>query len=529
MRPEREIFTILTGLLAGTDSPVVDLTGFDMNQIFDVAIIGGGINGCGVAADAALRGLSVILIEKDDIAANTSSSSTKLIHGGLRYLEYYDFFLVKKALNERQLLLNLAPHLVHPLPFVLAYQQSMRPFWILRAGLFLYDYLSFKNRLPGSRVIKRQSQPEYFAPLKKSFEKGFQFYDASTDDARLTIANAVQAHEQGATVCTKTEMLSSSATDNLWHLNLRTAQRSQFSIKARSLVNAAGPWVEQVNQRLQIPSHYNLSLVKGSHLVVKKLYTGNQAYLLQNLDNRVVFVIPYHGYSLIGTTDIGYSGDLNNLRISPDETDYLLRVVGSYFKTKRHATDIISSWSGVRPLLSRSGELPQALSRDYTYQCTQQPAPAVSIYGGKITTYRQLAVEVVDRLKPVFPDLKKSCTARTALPGAVSSTQLPFAEFIHQAEIQYSWLEKSLLKRLLQTYGTRTELVLQNCQQTTDLGENFGNGLYQKEVDYLISHEWAKTSDDILNRRTRLGLSFADSSKLESYLASFGFTGDEPR
>ncbi|MDP1601719.1 MAG: glycerol-3-phosphate dehydrogenase [Legionella sp.] len=490
-----------------------------MNQIFDVAVIGGGINGCGIAADASLRGLSVVLVEKDDLASKTSSSSTKLIHGGLRYLEHYNFSLVKKSLDERQLLLNLAPHLVRPIPFVLPFEQSIRPSWFLRAGLFLYDNLSRINKLPKSKLIKRNKKSLYFPPLAEEFKKGFLFYDCTTDDARLTLTNALQAKKHGATILTETELVSTKVVDGLWHLTTRTWGGEENTLIARSIVNAAGPWVESTNQRLNIPSQYKMSLIKGSHLVVHKLYEGDHAYLLQNDDKRIVFVIPYHGYSMIGTTDVVFSGNLDDVAISSEEIDYLFELVANYFKKQLLRENIINTWSGVRPLIAAKADSPQTLSRDYTYHFTKEPAPAITIYGGKITTYRQLAEEAVNELKAVFPTLPESNTKASPLPGALWG-KMNYKNYCHYAHENYYWLDESILKRLLETYGTNTEALLDGCKKISDLGLHFGNGLYQREVDYLLQEEWATTCEDILWRRTKLGLYFTaeSSGQLAEYL-----------
>lgn len=491
----------------------------NMDTVFDVAIIGGGINGCGTAADAALRGLSVILLEKDDLASKTSSSSSKLIHGGLRYLEYYDFALVKKALNERQLLLDLAPHLVHPLPFVLPYQKSMRPTWLLRTGLFFYDNLSRKNKLPRSKLIKRTQQLPYFLPLKNNYTKGFLFYDCTTDDSRLTIANALQAKEHGATILTGTELIHAKVFENLWHLTVKTKADQQHLIKAKSVVNATGPWVEPINALLTIPSNFKMTLVKGSHLVVHKLYEGNHAYLLQNDDNRIIFIVPYHGHTMIGTTDVAFAGSLDEVNISSEEINYLCRLVNTYLCCQLERKNIITTWSGVRPLIAAEGEELKAISRDYSYSYTNTPAPAVTIYGGKITTYRQSSLEIVNQLQTMFPHLRKSPSEFTPLPGSTLNNW-SYTDYLQHAHEKYFWLDESLKERYLAIYGTRTELLLAGCNKMSDLGQDFSSGLYQVEVDYLLREEWAKTCDDILWRRTKLGLNFDPNKKqiLTAYL-----------
>lgn len=477
-----------------------------MDDVFDVAIIGGGINGAGCASDAALRGLSVFLCENDDLASQTSSNSTKLIHGGLRYLEHLDFSLVRKALNERQTLIDLAPHLVRPLAFVLPHQSSMRPLWILRAGLFLYDHLSQNNQLPPSRLIRRSTEPPYFSPLLETYQKGFLFYDAETDDARLTIANALQAKEHGATIMPRTALIKAHGRSSGWELTLKPKEAPSFQIRAKTLINATGPWVPQINQLLGIPSPYQLSLVKGSHLVVPQQYEGDHAYLLQHQDKRIVFAIPFHGCTMIGTTEIKISSDnLHHIHMDEEEIQYLCALTGQYFKTPCDPLTILHTFSGVRPLLSVKGKSPTALSRDYTYHFTQTPAPAITIYGGKLTTYRQLAEEAINRLKTIFPQLAPSTTAETPLPGATLG-HMSFGEYKQYARQKYHWLDETIKNRYLSSYGTRTDMILAGCENMADLGPMIHPALYQKEIDYLKAHEWAESDEDILWRRTKLGL-----------------------
>ncbi|CEK10919.1 glycerol-3-phosphate dehydrogenase [Legionella hackeliae] len=488
-----------------------------MEQIFDVAVVGGGINGCGAAADAALRGLSVILLEQGDLASKTSSSSSKLIHGGLRYLEYYDFGLVKKALDERQRLLTLAPHLVRPQLFVLPYQESMRPAWLLRTGLFLYDNLSRNNQLPKSKFIRRKQGP-YFSPLKKEYDKGFLLYDCTTDDSRLTITNALLAKKHGAAIHNYTKLTHATVEQGLWYLTVKTMFGEEHLIKARAIINATGPWVESCNELLGIPNQFKLSLVKGSHLVVHKLYEGQHAYLLQHEDKRIVFIVPYQGHTMIGTTDVALKGSLDEINISNEEVDYLCALVNNYLRTSIQREDIINTWSGVRPLLAASGEL-KALSRDYTYFYTDSPAPAVTIYGGKITTYRQLAMETINKLQTVFPYLGTSKTEHTPLPGATWNN-MSYKDYLFYARDKYFWLTDEIKERYLASYGTCTEELLAGCNKMTDLGYDFGSGLFQAEVNYLCREEWAHTSEDILWRRTKLGLNFSPENmqELSEYL-----------
>ena len=492
-----------------------------MDHVFDIAIIGGGINGCGCAADAALRGLSIVLFEQDDLASKTSSSSTKLIHGGLRYLEYYEFGLVKKALQERQTLLNMAPHLVHPQSFVLPYQKHMRSPWFLRLGLFLYDHLSLRNRLPKCKSINKARENSFFDPLDDEMSSGFLFYDGSTDDARLTISNALQAKKYGASIRPRSKVIKAEAIDGLWELTIQPQTGAAYQAQAKLLINATGPWVSTISQITKTPLKHNMALIKGSHIVVPKMYEGDHAYFLQHEDNRVVFVIPYHGHSMIGTTDVPYSGALENISISDDEIDYLINLVNKNFKIKIHAKDLIYSWSGVRPLLASENKSASSLSRDYSYELTLTPAPMVTILGGKITTYRQLGQEIINQLSVFFPKMGSSVTSITPLPGATLEA-MRFEEYVVYAQKRYHWINPDLLKRYLFSYGTNTEFILAGCNNINSMGKNYGCELYQVELDYLISEEWAHTCDDILVRRTKLGLIMDDTSKneIEEYLAS---------
>lgn len=485
-----------------------------MDQVFDVAIIGGGINGCGCAADAALRGLSVVLFEQDDLASKTSSSSTKLIHGGLRYLENYEFCLVKKALEERQTLLNMAPHLVYPQSFILPYQKHMRPTWLLRLGLFFYDYLSRKNHLPKCKTIKRDNKNTYFTPLVNQLKRGFLFYDASTDDARLTIINAIQAKNHGASIRPNATVIHAETINNLWQLTIKPKKGAAYKILAKSIINAAGPWVESIAKLTQIPVQNQITLVKGSHIVVPAIYEGKHAYFLQHNDQRVIFVIPYHGFSMIGTTDTQFSGPLDQVHISEEEIDYLIDLVNSYFKIQLSTEDIVSSWSGVRPLLANDGKALKSLSRDYSYEFKTDPAPVVTIFGGKITTYRQLAEEIINQLAPIFPKMSYSKTKNTPLPGAIFGA-MNFEQYVNYARNKYHWLDSQLLNRYLHSYGSYTEFFLSKCTSIQSMGKKYGSSLYQVELDYLISEEWAKNCDDILLRRTKLGLTMASSGKKE--------------
>jgi glycerol-3-phosphate dehydrogenase len=491
-----------------------------MSTVFDVAIIGGGINGCGCAADAALRGLSVVLLEKDDLASKTSSSSTKLIHGGLRYLENFEFGLVKKAISERQRLLDLAPHLVHPQSLVLPYEKHMRPAWFLRLGLFIYDHLNRKNRLPKCKTIYRKKQQNYFSPLINTLKKGFLFYDAVTDDARLTILNAIQAKNHGASICTHSTVIHTEIINDLWQLTIQPKVGPCYKLHAKSVINAAGPWVKSVEQITQTPDRQKISLIKGSHIIVPQIYEGNHAYFLQHQDKRVIFVIPYHGFSLIGTTDTPLTNSLNDVHISHEEIHYLIDLVNLYFNKKISEKDIIYTWSGIRALLADESKEAKSLTRDYTYDVKLEPAPIITIYGGKITTYRQLAEEVINQLIPNFPQMGPAVTAITPLPGA-KFKNMDFEHYVHYAQDKYKWMDSELLNRYLYTYGSCMEKFLASCTNQQSLGKKYCTYLYQVEVDYLISEEWAQSCDDILKRRTKLDLIIdaVGKKELAEYLA----------
>lgn len=491
-----------------------------MDTMYDVIVIGGGINGCGIAADAAMRGLSVTLIEKDDLASKTSSHSSKLIHGGLRYLEHYDFKLVRKALKERQQLLALAPHLVRPLAFVIPYHQKMRAPWLLRTGLFIYDHLYLKNKLPKSKTLTREDNLLYFLPLKSLFQKGFLYYDCTANDARLTLANAKQAQEYGALMQPQKEFVKGRFKKDHWLLEVKNKDQEPEYIRAKVVINATGPWVSTIDARLGLKQQMPLCLVKGSHLLVDKLYTGDYAYLLQHDDKRVIFTIPFFNKTLIGTTDVPYKGSLEKVGIDEEEISYLLQLTNNYFNQSLSKKDILATYSGVRTLLKQDKDLVQAMSRDYSFRCIREPAPILSIYGGKITTYRQLAKEAIDALKPFFPNLQESKTAKVPLPGSKPVQGLNYEQYCQHARKQYHWLPEDLLNRYLGSYGTLTGKLLGKAQSMKALGINFGLGLFQREVDYLVQEEWANTTEDILYRRTQLGFDYTEKEKsqLEAYM-----------
>ncbi|VVM52903.1 Aerobic glycerol-3-phosphate dehydrogenase [Pseudomonas fluorescens] len=488
-------------------------------EVYDIAVIGGGINGVGIAADASGRGLSVFLCEKDDLASHTSSASSKLIHGGLRYLEHYEFRLVREALAEREVLLAKAPHIVKQMRFVLPHRPHLRPAWMIRAGLFLYDNLGKREKLAGSKSLK--FGPD--SPLKSEITKGFEYSDCWVDDARLVVLNAMAARENGAHVHTQTRCVSARRTKGLWHLHLERADGSLFSIRAKALVNAAGPWVAKfIRDDLKMESPYGIRLIQGSHLIVPKLYEGEHAHILQNEDQRIVFTIPYlNHFTLIGTTDREYTGDPANVAITEGETDYLLKVVNAHFKKQVSRDDILHSYSGVRPLCNDESDNPSAVTRDYTLALsgTGEEAPLLSVFGGKLTTYRKLAESALAQLAPYFTHIKPSWTATATLPGGEDMTT-PQA-LSSRIRDQFDWVPTEIARRWATTYGSRTWRMLEGVQSLGDLGDHIGGGLYTREVDYLCSEEWATTAHDILWRRSKLGLftTPAEQQTLADYLS----------
>ena len=480
------------------------------DEAFDLLITGGGINGVGIARDAAGRGLSVLLVEQDDLAQHTSSASSKLVHGGLRYLEQFAFRLVREALAEREVLLRLAPHLVRPLRFVLPHSPEMRPAWMIRIGLFLYDHLGGRERLPGSRQVSLSKANPWGAPLHHRFRVGFLYSDCLVDDSRLVVTNAVDAAERGAVVRTRTRLVGAVREAAGWRAELEDRERGERTqVWARVLVNAAGPWVSELLQhRLHIDSRSRVRLVKGSHLVLPRLYEGDHAYLLQNDDGRVVFVIPFENdYSLVGTTDIPFSGDPARVAISSEEVDYLLRAVARYFAHPPKERDILWSYAGVRPLYDDRSRDPSAVTRDYVFDIDagQGQAPILSIFGGKITTYRVLAEHALTRLRAFLPGAAGSWTARAPLPGG-DMPDADFDTFLAGLEESYGWMAPELRLRLARAYGTRLHELLEGARGPHDLGRHFGAGLHAREVSWLVRREWARTAEDVLWRRSKLGL-----------------------
>lgn len=477
-------------------------------DISDIFVIGGGINGTAIAADAASRGLSVILCEKQDLSEGTSSASSKLIHGGLRYLEYFKLSLVRRALIEREILMKRAPHLIQPLEFILPYEGTIRSTFIIRIGLFLYNHLTKYHYLPRAKKIVLTD----CNGLVDNFKKGFSYYDCMTDDARLVILNALSAKENKALILTKTEFISAKKENNLWKIHTKDlATGNRHYHFAKVLINVAGPWVTKVNQSISSHTLFDIELIKGSHFLVPKLYEGNFAYILQNKDGRIVFAIPYQGkFTLIGTTDIIYKDILENVKINEEEIFYLCDLINYYFKKSIHKTDIQWSYSGVRCLQASTMKNPAKISRDYQFLLENKDCPLLTVIGGKLTTHRVLAEEAVNQLKFFFKNMPSSQTQNTPLPGGNIENLKEFKQNFKQ---EFHFLPESIAERYVNAYGTRAYLVLNQAKSLQDLGIYFGAELYQKEVEYLIQHEWAKTVDDILWRRTKLGLFLQDEEK----------------
>jgi glycerol-3-phosphate dehydrogenase len=496
----------------------------------DVLVVGGGINGAGIARDAAGRGVSVVLCEKDDLASHTSSASTKLIHGGLRYLEHYEFGLVRKALIEREVLLRAAPHIMRPLRFVMPHDKGQRPAWMIRAGLFLYDVLARRELLPGSRGVNLKQHPAG-KPLKPEFVRGFAYSDGWVDDARLVVLNAVDAAEKGAMILTHTRCESVLRQGGKWVATLRDDRDDVININARCLVNAAGPWAAHFLQTAaHRPSAKSIRLIKGSHIVVKRLFDHPYAYIFQHPDGRIVFAIPYEQeFTLIGTTDIEYHGDVNQVEIDQGEINYLCELASRYFRSSIAPTDVIWSYSGVRPLVEDDSSDASAVTRDYRLELDSDGAPVLSVFGGKITTFRKLAEEAVDRIAPLLSNQRGAWTANACLPGGDVFGPKPgnrsvqeFDLYLQGLQKKYAWLPPSTVARYARAYGTRIDMLLAGRIRTEDMGEEIAPGLYAAEVEYLIQHEWASSAADILWRRSKLGLHLPPDtkSKLDDWIKS---------
>lgn len=476
----------------------------------DLLIIGGGINGTAIARDAAGRGLSVVLCEKDDLARHTSSASTKLIHGGLRYLEYYEFRLVREALIEREVLLRSAPHIIWPMRFVLPYDQGQRPAWMLRLGLFIYDNLGGRELLPGTKTVDLRKQP-HADVLESRLKTGFEYSDCWVEDARLVTLNAVDAHHHGADIRVGVEV---TALDK--HADGYQAILSDGStVTAHGIVNAAGPWVDEVLFKIKRDKNdAGLRLIKGSHIVTKRLFPGDHAYMFQNADNRIIFAIPYErDFTLIGTTDVPWETEPGPMDVSPEETDYLCKAASEYFEHDVSADDVVWSYAGVRPLYDDKSENASAVTRDYVLDIDElsDGRPLLSIYGGKITTSRKLAEHALQKLAPYYPKAGDDWTAKAQLPGGDFPAD-DFAGFVAEQAARYPDVPDDILHHLCRAYGTRITLVLGRGPEV-DLGQHFGAQLTEAEARYLRAHEWARTADDVLFRRTKLGLHLSEAER----------------
>ena len=480
----------------------------------DLLVVGGGINGAGIARDAAGRGLKVVLCEKDDLGAHTSSASSKLIHGGLRYLEYREFGLVRKALAEREVLLRSAPHIMRPLRFVMPHVPGQRPAWLIRAGLFLYDRLAPRAFLPASSALDLAGH-QAGAPLKPEFTRAFAYSDGWVDDARLVVLNVLDAHERGARVLT--HAVCEDAVRRGAHWEARIVQGgAALSVRARGLVNAAGPWAAGLARRANRGArHRTLRLVKGSHIVVPRLFEHGSAYLFQHADGRVVFAIPYEeAFTLVGTTDVDFEGDPGAAAIGDGETRYLCELANRYFQRQLTAHDVVWSYSGVRPLLEDAAGSAAAATRDYYLERDAEGAPLLSVYGGKITTYRKLAEQALDWLAPLLSQAPaRAWTAHAVLPGGDlfgptpdSRAVLEFDRWVMGLQRRHAWLPKPLALRYARAYGTRVEVLLDGRTSLADLGAELAPGLYEAELRYLMRREWAASAADVLWRRTKLGL-----------------------
>ncbi|HWI27189.1 MAG TPA: glycerol-3-phosphate dehydrogenase [Stellaceae bacterium] len=487
----------------------------------DLLVIGGGVNGAGIARDAAGRGLSVMLLEQGDLAGATSSASSKLVHGGLRYLEYGEIRLVHEALGEREVLLRNARHIVRPMRFVLPHDRRLRPRWMIRAGLFLYDHIGGRRELPGTETIDCARHP-YGAPLRAGLRTAFVYSDCWVDDARLVVLNARDAARRGAAVLTRTELIAARRDGTRWSARFRLPDGAEREVAAAVLVNAAGPWVARVLQRCGIAAaHAELRLVKGSHIVLPRLYDGDQAYLLQNDDRRVIFVLPFaERFTLIGTTDLPFAGDPGGVAIDTAETEYLCRAVSSWLARPVTPDKVVWSYAGVRPLHDDRAKNAAAVTRDYLLDIDAAGPPALSVFGGKITTYRRLAEHALQKLQPFLPGAQSAWTATAPLPGGEIPASGP-AALAATLIAERPWLGEARALRLARSYGSEAVRLLGEARRSEDLGPDFGAGLTTREVEWLVAEEWARTAEDILWRRSKLGLVAppATATALAAYLA----------
>ncbi len=496
---------------------------------FDLVVIGGGINGAGIARDAVGRGLSVLLCEKDDLAEHTSSASTKLIHGGLRYLEHYDFLLVRHALQEREVLLRAAPHIIWPLRFILPHHKALRPNWLIRLGLFIYDHIGGRKMLPKSHSVNLKTHKSGEA-LQDVYSRGFEYSDCWVQDARLVTLNVMDAAARGCDVRTRTECTDLIRGENKWTVNLfDKLSNSKSSVTAKAVVNASGPWVEKtLDLDEEHDSKHGVRLVKGSHIVVPKLFEHEYTYIFQNADNRVIFAVPYEQhFTLLGTTDVEMGDEPGKQQIESDEIAYICNSASEYFKQSIDSDTVVWHYSGVRPLYDDASENASKVTRDYKLDLdVRKGSPVLSVYGGKITTYRKLAEQAVDMLQKPLAHSATHWTKDKPLPGG-DIPNADFDAFVAQLSDRYNWLDKNVLADYARNYGTSITSVLNNANSMAELGQHFGGPLYQAEVDYLIENEWARTANDILWRRTKKGLHLEEgvAEQLQNYIdAQYAFT-----
>ncbi len=506
-----------------------------MDRIFDLAIIGGGVNGCGIARDAAGRGNTVFLCEMNDLASGTSSWSTKLVHGGLRYLEYYEFRLVREALIEREILWQIAPHIIRPLRFVLPHHAGLRPAWLLRLGLFLYDHIGGRKLLPPTRSVDLTNDAVGKPLIANRYTRGFEYSDCFVDDARLVVLTARDAADRGAEIRTRTRAMEIRQIDGIWQVTVEDALSGvRSTIKARALVNAGGPWVESVlASGAGVNTRAKVRLVQGSHIVVRKLYEHDRAYIFQNADGRIIFVIPYQeDFTLIGTTDRDYDGDPAKVKATPEEIQYLCASASEYLAKPVKPEDVVWTYSGVRPLYDDGASEAKAATRDYVFELDLPGgAPLLAIYGGKITTYRRLAEEALERLSPYLRSAKarEGWTGKSPLPGGdmdVSAITALTAGLMRN----HPFLSHVHANRLAHAYGTRAAKVLGTATSAEDLGQSFGATLTESEVRYLMTHEWALTAEDVVWRRSKLGLlmSSDEIAALDAWMADHRGSGELP-
>ena len=495
-----------------------------MDDTYDLVIIGGGINGTAIARDASGRGLKVLLAEKDDLASHTSSSSTKLIHGGLRYLEHFEFRLVREALIEREVLLRAAPHIIWPMRFVLPYDEGLRPAWMLRLGLFLYDSLGGRKELPGTKTVRLDQEP-HLGVVEPRLTKGFEYSDCWVEDARLVTLNAMDAKSKGAEILTRSFVSNIKATDDGYEAVLSGDNQSRRTVNAKCIVNTAGPWVDEVLRGIKEDAdEKSLRLIKGSHIVTRRLFEGDYSYIFQNQDNRIIFAIPYEtDYTLIGTTDVPYSHAEGDVKISQEEIVYLCNAANEYFENDISPDDVVWTYSGVRPLYDDKAENASAVTRDYVLNIDEfsEDAPFLSVYGGKITTSRKLAEHALQKLAKYFPSAGNDWTKSAVLPGGdIGGTD--FDGFVARMSQDFPWLPAKMLRRLARGYGSRMTTIIGDSKNIEDMGEVFGADLSEREVKYLVEHEWVRSADDVLWRRSKLGIHMPgeDVERLKSWFTA---------